>query len=153
MDFTWLRIQICWSQVPEKKGRGVVKKTSQYLVWPQFASCITTHLLRIELIVACGMLSYSSIAVRSCWILAGTGTCCRPWRFKASQTCSISDMSDEYTGQNRDIFVIKELCTDPSDMGLCIIMLKHVVMAADEWYNNGPRDLVTVSLCIQIAID
>ncbi len=38
-----------------------------------------THLLRIELIrlliVACGMLVHSSsMAVRSCWILAGTGT-------------------------------------------------------------------------------
>jgi hypothetical protein len=32
-------------------------------------------------------------------------------------------------------------------------MLKHEVMAADEWHNNGPQDLVTVSLCIQIAID
>ena len=38
-------------------------------------------------------------------------------------------------------------------MGLCIIMLKHEVMAADEWHNNGLQDLVTVSLCIQIAID
>ena len=37
--------------------------------------------------------------------------------------------------------------------GLCIIMLKHEVMAADEWHDNGPQDLVTVSLCIQIAID
>jgi hypothetical protein len=38
-------------------------------------------------------------------------------------------------------------------MGLCIIMLKHEVMAADEWHDNGPQDLVTVSLSIQIAID
>lgn len=37
-------------------------------------------------------------------------------------------------------------------MGLCIIMLKHEVMVADEWHNNGPRDVVTVSQCIQIAI-
>ena len=44
-------------------------------------------------------------------------------------------------------------CTDPCDMGPCIIMLKCEVMAADEWHNNGPRDLVTLSLCIQIAID
>ena len=27
------------------------------------------------------------------------------------------------------------------------------VMAADIWHDNGPRDLVTVPLCIQIAID
>jgi hypothetical protein len=30
-------------------------------------------------------------------------------------------------------------------------MLKHEVMAADEWHDNGPQDLVMVSLCIQIA--
>ena len=32
-------------------------------------------------------------------------------------------------------------------------MLKHVVIVADEWHDNGPQDLVTVSLSIQIAID
>ena len=26
-------------------------------------------------------------------------------------------------------------------------------MAADEWHDNGPQDLVKISLCIQIAID
>jgi hypothetical protein len=31
--------------------------------------------------------------------------------------------------------------------------LKHEVMVVDEWHNNGPQDLVTVFLCIQIAID
>jgi hypothetical protein len=54
---------------------------------------------------------------------------------------------------NLDIFSFHELCTDPSDMGPCIIVLKHKVMVADEWHDNGPQDLVTVSLCIQIAID
>jgi hypothetical protein len=37
--------------------------------------------------------------------------------------------------------------------GPCVIMLKHVVMAAGEWRDNGTRDHVTVSMCIQIAID
>jgi hypothetical protein len=36
---------------------------------------------------------------------------------------------------------------------VCIILLKHKVMVADEWHDNGPQHLVTVSLCIQIAID
>jgi hypothetical protein len=31
-------------------------------------------------------------------------------------------------------------------------MLKHEVMAVDEWHDNGAH-LVTVSLCIQIAIN
>ncbi len=43
----------------------------------------------------------SSMAVRSCWILAGTGTRCRIRRSRASQTCSMGDMSGEYTGHAR----------------------------------------------------
>jgi hypothetical protein len=76
----------------------VDQKTSQYLVWPPFASCSATHLLHLELIrlliVACGMLTQSfSMAVQSCWILAGIGTRCRTHLSRASQTCSIGDMS------------------------------------------------------------
>ena len=37
--------------------------------------------------------------------------------------------------------------------GPCIIMLQHEVMVVDEWHNNGPQDLVTVSLCIHNAIN
>ncbi len=33
------------------------------------------------------------------------------------------------------------------------IMLQHEVMVVDEWHNNGPQDLVVVSLCIQNAIN
>ncbi len=69
----------------------------------QSVSGVTTicHLLRIELIrlliVACGMLVHSSsMAVRSYWILEGTGTHCRIRRSRASQTCSMGDMSGEY---------------------------------------------------------
>jgi hypothetical protein len=46
-----------------------------------------------------------------------------------------------------------QLCTDPCDMGLHIVTLKHEVMEADEWQDNVPQDCVMVSLCIQIAID
>ena len=38
-------------------------------------------------------------------------------------------------------------------MGLCTIMLKHEMMVADEWHDNGPQDLFTASLCIKIAND
>jgi hypothetical protein len=58
---------------------------------------------------------------------------CRPWK-------------------NWDIFSFQELCTDPCEMRLCIV-LKHEVMAGDEGHKNAPQDLVTVSLCTQIAID
>ena len=88
------------------KGRGIDKIKWQYLVWPPFASCSATHLHHKELIslliVACGMLSHSSsMAVRSCWILTGTGMSCRTRRSRASQTCSIRDTSGEYAGHGR----------------------------------------------------
>jgi hypothetical protein len=38
-------------------------------------------------------------------------------------------------------------------MGQCIIMLKHEVMATDEWHDNRPQDLFTISLCIPISIN
>uniref|UniRef100_A0AAZ3P1B3 Guanine nucleotide-binding protein subunit alpha n=2 Tax=Oncorhynchus TaxID=8016 RepID=A0AAZ3P1B3_ONCTS len=60
------------------------------------------------LIVACGMLSHSSsMAVRSCWMLAGIGTCCRTRRSRASQTCSMGDMSG--TGESGKSTFIKQM--------------------------------------------
>ncbi len=81
-------------------------KTSQYLVWPPFASRGATHLLRIELnrllIVAWWMLVHSSsMALQSFWMLAGTGTHCRERRSRVFQTCSMGDMSGEYAGHAR----------------------------------------------------
>ncbi len=80
-------------------------KTSQYLVLPPFASCSATNLLRIELIrlliVDCGMMVHSSsMAVRSCWILAGTGTRCHIHQFKHSQwvTCPVSTLAMQELG-------------------------------------------------------
>ena len=63
-----------------------------------------------------------SMAVRSCLILVGTGT---------RGLVSMQAMEEV------DIFSFQELCTDPCDMGLCIIMLKHEVMAADEWQEHS----------------
>ncbi len=93
--------------VLERQSFSEVKMgTSQYLAWPPFASRSATHLIRIELIslliVACVMLVHSSsMAVQSCWILAGTGRRCRIYRSRASQTCSMGDMSGEYVGNAR----------------------------------------------------
>ena len=161
MDFTWLGIQILYVPAGNrnlfKKGRGVDQTTSGYLVWPPCASCSATHLLHIELIrlliVACGMLYHSSsMAVWSCWN-TGTGTCCRTRRSRASKhaqwvRCLVSVQAMEELGHFQLPGIVYR---DPCDMGTCIIMLKYEVMAADEWHENEPQDLVTVSLCTQIA--
>jgi hypothetical protein len=60
------------------------------------------------------MLSYNSIQSIP-YMLNGWHVC---WVFKP--------------WKNWDIFIFQELCTDPYDMGLWIVMLKHEVMAADE---------------------
>ncbi len=70
------------------------------------ASRSAKHLLRIEsirlLFVACGMfVHFSSMAVRSCWILSVTGTRCHINRSRSSQTCSMGSMSGEYIGHAR----------------------------------------------------
>jgi hypothetical protein len=52
--------------------------------------------------------------------------------------------------KNWDMFSFQELCTVHCDIGP--VHYQAEVMAEDEWHNNGPLDLVTVSLCIQIAI-
>jgi hypothetical protein len=50
-------------------------------------------------------------------------------------TCLVSRQATEELGQFHLLGI-------PCD----IVMLKHEVMVADEWHNNGPQDLVTVSL-------
>ncbi len=62
---------------------------------------------------------------------------------RASQTCSMGDMSGEYAGHARTgmFFSFQELYTDPCNMGPCIIMLQHEMMVGDEWHNNGSQDI------------
>ncbi len=99
----------------------------------------------------------SSMAVWSCWILAGTGTRCRICRIYIQ---SFPNMLNGWhvwwvccPCKNWDVFSFQELCTDPCNMGPCNIMLQHEVMVGDEWHNNGPQDLIMVSLCIQNGIN
>jgi hypothetical protein len=111
----------------------------------------TSPLQKVDQAVDCGMLSHSSLmAVRSCWILAGTGTHCRTRWSRASQTCSMGDMSGEYADHGRTgTFQLP---------GIVYRYLRHgaVHYHAETWGDCGGwmarQDLITVSLCIQIAI-
>lgn len=47
----------------------------------------------------------------------------------------------------------QDLCTDPCNMGLCVIALQREAMVVGSTgRNNGPQDLVTISPCVQHAI-
>lgn len=115
-------------------------------VWsPWFSSCRATLLLGTELM---------SLCVVECWSpplqwlfgVAGYRTCQERHirRSRASQTCSMADLSGEDSGHARTgIFSFQELCTDPFSVGPGIIMLQHEV-TLDVWHNE-PQDLVTES--------
>ncbi len=112
--------------------------------------CNTSPSHRVDQVVDCGLWNVE------CWILAGTGTRCHIRRSRASQTCSMGDMSGEYAGHAKTgMFSASRNCVQNLvTWGRALsCMLQHEVMVEDEWHNNGPQDLVTVSLCIQNAIN
>ncbi len=53
---------------------------------------------RVDQVVDCGLWD---VVEWSCWILSGTGARCRICRSRASQTCSMGDMSGECAGHAR----------------------------------------------------
>ncbi len=101
MDFTWLGLQICifWSRIPITTTRGSEISVSG-VITICLMQCDTSPLHRLLLLIlACGMSAHSSsMAVWSCWILAGIGTRCRTRWSRASEKCSMGDMSGEQAG-------------------------------------------------------
>ena len=110
---------------------------------------------RVDQAVDCGLWNVVELPFNGCAKLLDIGG---NWNTLSYMFIhSIPNMSDNVwwvwrPWKNWDIFSFQELCTDPYDMWPCIIMLKHEVMAVDEWHDNGPQDRL-ISLCIQIAID
>ncbi len=131
----------------------------QCLVWPPFVSCSATHLLHIvDQVVDCGLCNVGSLLFNGGAKLLDIG---RNWNMLSYTLIrSIPNVLNGWHGwwvwrscKNWDVFSFQELCPDPCNMGLCVMMLQHDVMVADECHHNGPQDIVTVSLCIQIAIN
>ena len=118
-----------------KKGNGSKKQSVSGVATIWLMQSWSTHAELLDIDGNWNTLSYTMIQsipnMLNGWHVRWV---CRPW-------------------MNWDIFSFQELCTDPCNMGSCIIMLKHEMMAVDEWHDNGPQDLITVSHCIQIAMD
>ncbi len=120
--------------------------------------CNTSPSQRVDHVVNCGLWNFGPLLFNGCAKLLDIG---RNWN-----TLSYTPIQSNpnmlngwhvrwicWPCKNWDVFSFQELCTDPCNMGPCIIMLQHEVMVVDEWHNNGPQDLVTVSLCIQNDIN
>ncbi len=120
--------------------------------------CNTSPSHGVDQVVDCGLRNVGPLLFNGCAKLLDIG---RNWNtLSYTPVQSIPNMLNGWhvwwvcwPCKNWDVFSSQELCTDPCNMGLCIIMLQHEVMVVDEWHNNGPQDLVTVSLCIQKAIN
>ncbi len=123
-------------------------KTSQYLVWSQFASHRETYLLRIEfirlLIVACGMLVHSSsMAVWSCWIYQELEhTVVTPIQSIPNTLIEWNVRWVCWPCKNWNVFSFQKLCTILATWGLIILQLRWW-----SWMNVTTIfvDLVTVS--------
>ncbi|KAL0149099.1 hypothetical protein M9458_055531 [Cirrhinus mrigala] len=112
--------------------------------------CNTFPLHRVDQVVDCGLWNVGPLLFNGCAKLLDIG---RNWNIYPNAQCSMGDMSSDYAGHARTgMFSVSRNC-DHCNMGPCIIMLQHEVMVVDEWHNNRPQDLVTVSLCIQNAIN
>ncbi len=120
--------------------------------------CNTSPSHRVDQVVDCGLWNVGPLLFNGCAKLLNIG---RNWNTMSYMPIqSIPNMLNGWhvrwvcwPCKNWDVLRFQELCTDPCNMGPCIIMLQHEVMVVDEWHNNGPQDLVTVSLCIQNAIN
>ncbi len=106
--------------------------------------CNTSPSHRVDQVVDCGLWNVGPLLFNECAKLPDIGrNMLNVWHVR--WVC--------WPCNNWDVFRFQEFCTDPCNMGPCIIMVQHEVMVVDEWHNNGPQDLVTVSLCIQNAIN
>ncbi len=109
---------------------------------------------RVDQVVDCGLWNVGPLLFNGCAKMLDIG---RNWNMLSYTPIeSIPNMLNGWyvwrvcwPCKNWDVFSFQELWTDPCNMGPCIIMLQHEVMVVDEWHNNGPQDLITVSLCIQ----
>ncbi len=134
-------------------GGGVQKPVS---IWCDHHLPSPSH--RVDQVVDCGLWNVGPLLFNGCAKLLDIG---RNWNtLSYTPIQSIPNMLNGWhiwwvcwLCKNWDVFSFQELCTDPCNMGPCIIMLQHELMVMDEWHNNGPQDFVTVSLCIQNAIN
>ncbi len=123
-----------------------------------FMQCNTSPSHRVDQVVDCGLRNVGPHLFNSCAKLLDIVRNLSTLSYTPIQ--SIPNMLNGWhvrwvcwPCKNWDLFSFQELCTDPCNMGPCIIMLQHEVMVVDVWHNNGPQDLVTVYLCIQNDIN
>ncbi len=120
-------------------------KTSQTMVWPPFAlRSATSPSHRVDQVVDCGLWNVGPLLFNVCGKMLEIG---RNWNTLSYMPIqSIPNMLNGWQVRwvcwpckNWDVFSFQELCTDPCNMGPCIIMLQHEEMVVDELHTTGLR--------------
>ncbi len=113
---------------------------------------------RVDQVVVCGLWDVGPLIFNGLYEVAGywqelehAVVYADPEHPKHAQwvTCPVSMLAMQELG----CFQLPGIVYRSCNMGPCIIMLQHEVMVVDELHNNGPQDLVIVSLCFQNAIN
>ncbi len=149
---------IIWNSAPAPKVLKSKNQSVSGVTTICLTLCNTSPSHIVYQVVDCGMCNVDPLLFNGCAKLLDIG---RNWN-TLSYT-PIQSIQNMFNGwhvrwvcwpcKNWDVFSFQELCTDPYNMGPCIIMLQREVIVGDEWHNNESQDLVTVSLCIQNAIN
>ncbi len=106
--------------------------------------CNTSPSHRVDQVVDCGLWDVGPL-------LFNGVVYADPEHLKHAQwvTCPVSIL----TMQELGCFQLPGIVYRSLQHGAVHYHAEHEVMVMDEWHNNGPQDLVTVSLCIQNAIN
>ncbi len=106
--------------------------------------CNTSPSHRVDQVVDCGLWNVGPLLFNGCAKLLDIGRNWNTLSYTPIQSIPNNVQWVCWPCKNWDVFSFQELCTDPYNMGPCIIMLQHEVKVVDEWHNNGPQDLVVM---------
>ncbi len=151
LHFSWaelkdLRLFLCtqkayFSQIlfTNLKNKKQIRKPVS--IWCDHHSPSPSH--RVDQVVDCGLWNVGPLLFNGCEKLLDIG---RNWNtLSYTPIQSIPNMRNGWhvrwvcwPCKNWDFFNFQELCTDPCNMGPCIIMLQHEVMVMDERSSSTP---------------
>ncbi len=119
--------------------------------------CNTSPSHRVDQVVDCGLCNVGPLLFNDCVKVLDIG---RNWNTLSHNTDPEHPKHAQWETGTVSMLAMQELgcfqlpgIRGRTAMGPCIIKLQHEVMVVDEGHNNGPYDLVTLSLCIQNAIN
>ncbi len=136
-------------------GSGSKKQSVSGVTTICLTQCNTSPLHRVDQVVDCGLWNVGPLLFNGCAKLLDIG---RNWNtLSYTPIQSIPNMLNGWhvrwvcwPCKNWDVFSFQELCTDPCNMGPCIIMLQHGRgWMAQQWASGSRHGISVHSKCHQ----